>query len=95
MTETTFDICENKHKGNPLSKRANLLTKKNQDRARIKEYLKTVLDATCEETEIALGLHRSTCSARFSELKGSDEIVATTKRRTRTGCMAQAWTVKE
>ncbi len=88
---TTYDICANKHKGNEFSKKANKMTKKLRDRLLIVAHLKTVDDATCEETEMALGLVRSTCSARFSEMKNDGELVPTVRRTTRTGCSAQAW----
>lgn len=86
-----FDICANRHKDNEFSCTANAKTDKNRDRARILAYLTTVRDATCDEVEVALGLNHQTCSARFSELKMSGDIWATTKRPTRSGCMAQAW----
>jgi hypothetical protein len=86
-----FDICARYHRGNDCSERAGLATEKSLDRARILSYLQTVTDATCDEVEIALGMNHQTCSARFSELKMTGRIVKTTRRPTRTGCLAQAW----
>jgi len=86
-----FDICERNHGGDECSKEANLVTDKSRDKARIVAYLTTVPDATCDEAETALGMNHQTCSARFSELKLAGAIVSTSKRPTRTGCMAKAW----
>lgn len=87
----TDDICGNRHKGNENSTAANATTNKGRDRTRILEYLDSVDDATCDETEVALGMNHQTCSARFSELKRDKKIEAVTKRKTRSGCAATAW----
>lgn len=86
-----FDICARNHRGNECSVQANRATNKNKDRARILAYLSTVVDATCDELEMALAMNHQTCSARMSELKMDGCIQPTTKRLTRTGCPAQAW----
>lgn len=86
------DICAPRHRGNAQSAAANLVTDKSRDRARILAHLRTVTDATCDEVEIALSMNHQTCSARFTELKASREIVeGEGKRPTRTGCKAQSW----
>lgn len=90
------DICASRHRNNPESVAANRVTNKARDRARILAHLKTVEDATCEEASIATGISYQTCSGRFSELKAAGLIVAGSgKRRTRSGCLAQSWRVKE
>lgn len=87
-----WDICARKHQGDAQSVAANKVTNKSRDRGRILQFLANVKDATCEETETALGMHRSTASARFSELKRDGRIVqGEGKRKTATGCMAQTW----
>jgi hypothetical protein len=88
-----FDICYKNHGGDECSVDANRTTAKSRDRLRIIGYLKKVTDATCDEVEIALGMNHQTCSARFSELKMQGIITSTTKRPTRTGCLAKAWTI--
>lgn len=90
-----FDICAKNHGGDECSKNANLVTSKTRDRLRIISYLSAVTDATCDEAEIALGMNHQTCSARFSELKMEGFIVSTSKRPTRTGCMAKAWALNK
>lgn len=89
-----FDVCARNHRANPFSTAANSVTAKDRDKARILAFLKPVENATCDETEIALGMGHQTCSARFSELKMSGLIFAACKRQTRTGCMAQAFSVQ-
>lgn len=85
------DICRNRHKGNEMSDRANRRTNKSKDRKRILDYLATVADATSEEAAKALGMNRTTSSARFSELKAESLLTATQRRKTKTGSSAQAW----
>ncbi len=86
-----FDICASHHQGNAHSIAANRATAKNMDRAKIVAYLRTVTDATCDEVEVALAMSHQTCSARFSELKRNLTIEPSAYRKTRTGCIAQAW----
>lgn len=85
------DICARNHGGNEQSVDANRVTSKHKDKLRILDYLRSVVDSTCDEAEKALGLSHQTCSARFSELKKEGRIVPTVKRSTPTGCKAQAW----
>lgn len=88
-----WDICENRHGGNPESEGANVAAAsgKHRDRSIILQHLDQVGDATCDEVEVALGMRHQTCSARFSELKARGEIVAVGKRVTRTGCKATVY----
>ncbi|MBM4093840.1 MAG: hypothetical protein FJ276_31210 [Planctomycetes bacterium] len=88
-----FDICARRHRGDEMSRAANLATDKPWNQDRVMQFLATVPDATCDEAEVALDLPHQTCSARFSELKRRKWIVPTTKRPTRTGCLARAWKV--
>lgn len=65
-----FDICRNNHGGNQQSEEANdsIVHLKGNLRNRILVYIRAV-PSTCEETESALSLPHTTCSARISELK--------------------------
>ena len=90
-----FDICANNHGGNQESKQANRATNKSRDRGTILAYLETVKDATCESVELALCMKHQTCSARFSELKMDGAIIPTVKRKTTSGCTAQAWALNK
>lgn len=88
------DICASRHRNNPESAAANLATNKHRDRARILAHLGTVEDATCDEVEVALGMNHQTTSARMADAKAAGLIVpGSGKRKTRTGCLAQAWRV--
>lgn len=89
------DICARNHGGNELSKKANKHTQKSTDTAFIYAWLIMRGDGTCDEAEVHLGMNHQTCSARFSELKRDGLIEPTVKRRTRTGCLAQAWRIRE
>jgi hypothetical protein len=89
-----FDICAGYHGGDECSQEANSITWKSRDRLKIIIYLRGVIDATCDEVEIALGMRHQTCSARFADLKREGILVFTSKRPTRTGCMAKAWALK-
>ncbi len=89
------DICARNHGGNELSKKANRQTTKLVDRLIICGWIKTSGDATCDEVELALGMNHQTCSARFSELKRDGLIEPTVKRKTRSGCLAQAWRINQ
>jgi hypothetical protein len=66
-------------------------TAKNEQR--ILRYLETVPNATCDEVEVALGMSHQTCSSRFTVLRRTDRIVPVGRRETRTGCMAQTFTL--
>ena len=87
------DICRNYHGGDENSENANGMTNKQKDRLAIMAHLETVEDATCDEVEVALGMKHQTCSARFSEMKKDGEIYPTERRKTRSGCTAQAWSL--
>jgi hypothetical protein len=81
------DITQNFHKGNPRSIEAHesVREKKLKQQVRIMKHLfaQGSRGATCDETEIALNMPHQSCSARFSELKAGDHIVAKDKRKTR------------
>ncbi len=72
------------------------------DRQRILEYVRTqgINGATCDQTEVALGMSHQTCSARFSEM-GSMKNPAQSLfpsgelRPTRTGHRAVVFVTKE
>jgi predicted transcriptional regulator len=85
------DICFTHHGGNAESVSANLCTDKERDRARILSHLRSVGEATCDEVEIALNIKHQTCSARMSEMKRDGMIVPGQRKRTSSGCWAQAW----
>jgi biotin operon repressor len=83
------DICRRRHKGNQFSEAANPTTEsKSRDRLRIVLYLRDNGGHTAEEVEAALGLGRSTVSARMSELKRDGMLVQTGRRPTSTGSTA-------
>lgn len=85
------DICRKNHGGNPQSKVANGRTNKDRDSDRILTFLGRNGSATCDEVERYTVMSHQTCSARFADLKRAGLIEPTTKRKTRTGCMAMAW----
>ncbi len=87
------DVCANRHGGNVNSRAANVLTDKARDTAAIIAFLRRVPDATCDEVEVALSMKHQTCSARFSDLKKGTLLLPTQRRPTRSGCMAQAYTL--
>ena len=70
MKATTYDICANRHGGNPESAAANERTQKERDRKRVLWAIVNAgaRGATCDELERTLTLKHQTCSARCSEL---------------------------
>jgi hypothetical protein len=93
------DICENRHGGNNESREAFQTTpasRRSEQCATITDYVRSCgsTGSTCEEAEEALSMHRSSCSARFSELKAAGVLIRTAmQRRTRSGKNARAWGV--
>lgn len=87
-----WDICAEKHGGNPESVEAHARTDAAGGRARVAEFIRrSGRDWTAYEIERALRMRRSTASARFSELKYMRLLVRSGKRRkTDTGCNAAA-----
>jgi hypothetical protein len=90
MTPTP-DICQRHHGGNAESVAAHLCTDKERDTKRILGHLRSVGEATCDEVEIALNIKHQTASARMSEMNRDGMIVPGHRRRTSSGCWAQAW----
>jgi hypothetical protein len=99
MTRDTL----NYHRGNPESRAAKELSRRNaeRDRTRILRLagIRGGVGVTCDEVERLLGLSHQTCSARFSELKRDKLLVPTQLRRpTRSGAQARvmiiAWPVR-
>lgn len=79
--------------GSVFSSAAKDRTNTAKNEQRILRYLETVRDATCDEVEVALGMSHQTCSSRFTVLRRTGRIVPVGKRETRTGCMAQTFTL--
>lgn len=87
------DVCANKHGGNAQSVAAQEQHghRRVSQRARVWAFIYSRGEegATCEEIEIALSMHRSTCSARVSELKNDGLVKESGRtRNTRTGTPA-------
>lgn len=72
------DICRKRHGAEHFSEEANKAVEpsKHIQRGKILAHLKSVGNATCDETEIALHLSHQAASARFSELKRDGLITA-------------------
>lgn len=88
-----FDVCANRHGGNPQSEEAQRRHGKRRMSQKKRVYLyiheRGSDGATCEEIEQALGLRHQTCSARVSDLKRDGLIRETGKKRmTSTGSPA-------
>jgi predicted ArsR family transcriptional regulator len=82
-----FDICASKHKGNPMSVRANKIASKGKatNRQSIMDQLEFIGPRTCQELEDSLKLSHQTCSARLSELRREGKIKIIGERKTRSG----------
>jgi hypothetical protein len=94
MTRDTL----NYHRGNPESRAAKELSRRNaeRDRSRILRLagMRGIAGLTCDETERVLSLSHQTCSARFSELKRDKLLVPTgSLRPTRSGAKARVMVV--
>jgi hypothetical protein len=90
------DITANRHRGADTSVAAHAKVPENAreiQRERILKFISSQGDegATCEETEMALGLPHQTCSARITELRKGGRIFnkPDTKRVTSSGCLAR------
>ena len=86
-----FDICHNRHRGNPESVAAHATGQKAQDRERVYTMIQQRgwHGATVDEVAVALGRDPNQISGRFSELKADGRIRKTPRRRvTRTGASA-------
>jgi predicted HTH transcriptional regulator len=85
-----FDICANRHQGNPQSVKANEIAHKFRlpTRQRILEILNSGDGMTCEELEHFTALSHQTCSARLSELRREEKIKIVGTRKTRSGSPA-------
>lgn len=96
MRYDSQDITFFKHKGNEFSTQANTSIKitKEQLRQKVLEYIRSqgLRGATAEEAERALGLGRSTVSARMTELKALGLIKQIDRRKTSSGRSAGVWT---
>ena len=58
--------------------------------ARILAYIRAT-PSTCDEVEIALELTHQSASAAINGLMNSGAVIATTKRKTRSGRNARVW----
>jgi len=80
-----FDICRNRHRGNPESETANIRISRAKSgiRERVLEYIRSegIDGATCSEIEEALKLSHQTASARCAELKKLKLVAASGKHR--------------
>lgn len=91
-----FDICANKHGGNPMSVEANKIAHKGKVRAR-QRIIEELMDGeengglTCEELEQVTLLSHQTCSARLSELRREGKIKIVGQRKTRSGSPASVY----
>lgn len=98
MRDDNDDICENRHGGDEFSKKANksVASKKEKQRQAILAVMKKHPEGmTAEECEAALGFHRSSCSARMSELKKAGFLIPLGRRQTKSGATAGVWTLKK
>jgi predicted HTH transcriptional regulator len=95
MMNLSDDICRNRHGNEPESQKAHqrTLPNKMQDRSRIIAYLTETGGHTAEEIERALKIHRSTVSARMSEMKRDGLIEKIGRRSTSTGSSAGVYDV--
>jgi len=102
MTQEAFDfdrdITSNYHGGDAESIAAHEAIKefKGASHRRILSFgfAQGALGMTCDEAEIALNLKHQNCSARFSELKKSRQILWTGEtRKTRGKCAAKVFVV--
>lgn len=92
MKNIPQDICTNKHKGNKNSIDANIVTLRNKsaDRLTILKHLKLCgkKGATAWEISVATGIPYHTTSARCSELRFSNVVIALGGRKTPFGSRA-------
>lgn len=93
-----FDICSNKHGGNPMSVQANKIASKGKvnTRQRILQLLQDkdwhdCPGMMCEELEQWLKLSHQSCSARLSELRREGKIKIVGERKTRSGSPASIY----
>lgn len=102
--EEINDICSNRHKNHPFSRRANLsvVSIKAAVREKVYQYIvsKGDIGATCEEIEVALGLSHQSASARCAELKypsdnGDPLVRESGSRPTKSGRRAAVLVAKE
>lgn len=92
-----FDICQNKHGGDPESVAAHAAGDKLRDRAVALEFirLRGQTGATADEFAEHLGRQLNQVSGRFTELKRDGQIVASgAKRPTRSGSAAKVYIAK-
>jgi hypothetical protein len=94
--ELSFDICSNRHGGNPESVQANKKVDKFAQRIRILDVIEkwaygSLRGLTCEEVEDLAKLSHQSCSARISELKREGKIKKIGVRNTRSGSPAAVY----
>ena len=94
------DPCANFHKGDPESIAAHEFAKRHKslDHRRILDFGKTrgAAGMTCYEAEVALHIMHQTCSARFTELKQSNQLLPTGEKRLTGGrCKAKVYIVAQ
>jgi hypothetical protein len=87
------DICQNNHGGNEYSAAAHRVTNKEGKFRKIVDFLCVNGPATCEEIVNSTGMVHQTASARVSELKAANVVVAIGERKTSRGCNAQVWAI--
>lgn len=90
-----FDICSNRHGGNPESVAAHktVVPSKQKQLAVVLQALKELGEGTCEQVEIKTGMKHQTCSARFADAKREGLIVKAGQGKTLSGCTAGVWKV--
>jgi predicted HTH transcriptional regulator len=91
-----FDICANKHGGNPQSVEANEIITFLKKPMRNKIYDLISISPhplSCEEIEEILTLYHQTASARISELKRAGKIMQVGLKENRSGCKAAVYGV--
>lgn len=85
MSDSLFDICENRHRGNPESRRSFERVRDSlpEKRRRVLEIIKAFgpAGATGKEVAAYLGVEFNTISGRLSELKRDGMIVRTGQQR--------------
>ena len=96
--DVSRDITRNRHRGNPQSEAAHesITGSKIAMQQAILRFMAAQGEygSICNEAEIGLIMLHQTCSARFSELRASGQIVPTgTKRPTSSGRMAAVYRV--
>jgi biotin operon repressor len=91
-----FDICANRHKGNPESAAANrrIAPHKSTQRERVLTIIRDNTPISCEQIHVRFGIRYTAVSARISELKKSGDVIKVGTTKTETGSTAALYGVK-